>query len=157
MMRARGAELVKWGFVCIATDYTHAGKGGGGRGDRDGIDFTQADARPENIRRGLACLEILCQQKDVDPKRIALYGHSMGVFLTIALAAAAPDKVAAAAITTGGVITADYRAAFRLQQGLTFPLHLVYDDGIACITMISLTTARGRPRHENTYAAQRAR
>lgn len=111
MMRTRGSELVKWGFVCIATDYTHAGKGGGGRGNRDGVDFTQAGARPENIRRGLVCLEILRQRKDVDPKRIALYGHSMGAFLTIALAAAAPDKVAAAAITAGGVITAGYSAA----------------------------------------------
>lgn len=103
MMRTRGADLVKMGFVCIATDYTHAGKGGG-RGDRSEIDFTQVGARPENIRRGLACIEILRQRKDVDPKRIALYGHSMGAFLTIALAAAAPDKVAAAAITAGGCV-----------------------------------------------------
>ena len=107
MMRTRGSELVKWGFVCIATDYTHAGKGGGGRGgDRSGVDFSQAGARPENIRRGLACLEILRQMKVVDPKRIALYGHSMGAFVTIALAAAASDKIAAAAITSGGVQTA---------------------------------------------------
>ncbi len=113
MMRTRGAELVKWGFVCIATDYTHAGTGGGGRGSREGVDFSQAGARPENIRRGLACLEILRQQKEVDPKRIALYGHSMGAFLTIALAAAAPDKIAAAAITAGGVVMVmdDYRVA----------------------------------------------
>lgn len=110
LMRTRGAELVKWGFVCIATDYTHAGPGGG-RGNREGIDFSQAGARPENIRRGLACLEILLQLKAVDPKRIALYGHSMGAFLTVALAAAAPDKVAAAAITAGGVVTAGYRVA----------------------------------------------
>ena len=103
MMRTRGAELVKKGFVCIATDYTHAGDGGG-RSGREGIDFAQAGARPENIRRGLACLEILRQQKEVDPRRIALYGHSMGAFLTIALAAAAPDRVAAAAITAGGVV-----------------------------------------------------
>ena len=106
MMRTRGSELVKWGFVCIATDYTHAGKGIGGRGSREGIDFSQAGARPENIRRGLACLEILRQMKVVDPKRIALYGHSMGAFVTIALAAAASDKIAAAAITSGGVQTA---------------------------------------------------
>jgi dienelactone hydrolase len=107
IVSARGSEMVKWGFVCIATDYTHAGKGVGGRGgDRTGVDFSEAGARPENIRRGLACLEILRQQKDVDPKRVALYGHSMGAFVTIALAAAASDKIAAAAITSGGVLTA---------------------------------------------------
>ena len=111
----RGREMVKWGFVCIATDYTHAGKEGGGqagaRGGLAGVDFSQAGARPENIRRALACLEILRQQKEVDPRRIAAYGHSMGAFVTIALAAAASDKLAAAAITSGGVITPEYRTA----------------------------------------------
>jgi dienelactone hydrolase len=110
MMRTRGEELVKKGFVCIATDYTHAGDGGG-KADRSKIDFSQAGARPENIRRGLACLEILRQQPFVDPKRVALYGHSLGAFLTIALAAAAPDRVAAAAITAGGVVQEGVAAA----------------------------------------------
>ena len=76
-----------------------------------GVDFSQAGARPENIRRALACLEILRQQTDVDPRRIAAYGHSMGAFVTIALTAVASDKIAAAAITAGGVMTAQYRAA----------------------------------------------
>ncbi len=119
---SKGRELVKWGFVCIATDYTHAGQGGwrgGGDASRqrpglaggpDGVrrgvtevDFSQAGARPENIRRALACLEILCQQKDVEVRHIAAYGHSMGAFVTMALAAAAADRLAAAAITSGGV------------------------------------------------------
>jgi enterochelin esterase-like enzyme len=129
---ARGVEMVKWGFICIATDYTHAGKGGGGRGgDRTGVDFSEAGARPENIWRGLACLEILRQQKDIDPKRIALYGHSMGAFVTIGLAATAVDKIAAAAITSGGVqiakgsttaapttnVAAQVRVPFLILQG----------------------------------------
>ena len=121
---SKGREFVKWGFVCIATDYTHAGpvglRGGSdtpqpppgkgiGPGDARrnlaGVDFSQAGARPENIRRALACLEILRQQPYVDSQRIAAYGHSMGAFVTIALAAAAPDKLAAAAITSGGILT----------------------------------------------------
>jgi dienelactone hydrolase len=94
-VRSKGRDFVKWGFVGIATDYTHKG------GTTDpGFTF---GARPENIRRALACLEIVRQQEDVDPRRIAAYGHSMGAFVTIALAAAAPDKIAAAAITAGGV------------------------------------------------------
>lgn len=105
---ARGREMVRWGFACIATDYTHAGQGtrgqAGKRGGPGGIDFSKAGARPENIRRALACVEILRQRAFVDPRRIAAYGHSMGAFVTIALAAEAPDKVAAAAITAGGVI-----------------------------------------------------
>jgi dienelactone hydrolase len=108
---ARGREMVKWGMICIATDYTHAGKSGGGRAGRGEVVFSTAGARPENIRRALACLEILRQQNDVDPRRIAAYGHSMGAFVTIALTAAASDKIAAAAITAGGVVTDQYRAA----------------------------------------------
>lgn len=110
LLRTRGPDLVNRGFICIATDYTHAGKSGG-QDRRSGLDFSQAGARPENIRRGLACLELLRQRTDVDPKRIALYGHSMGAFLTIALAAAAPDKIAAAAITAGGVVPDTVSAA----------------------------------------------
>ena len=105
--RSRGPELVKAGFMCIATDYTHAGEGGvsdGGRANVADVDFTQAGARPENIRRALACLEILRQQKEVDVHRLAAYGHSMGAFVTIALAAAT-DRLAAAAISSGGVQT----------------------------------------------------
>jgi|GEM_PF-1545159 dienelactone hydrolase len=115
MMAAnRGPEMVKLGFVCIATDYTHAGKEGrvpvGGRGRFAEVDFSTAGARPENIRRALACVEILRQQKDVDPRRIAAYGHSMGAFVTIALAAET-DQLTAAAITAGGVTTDSYQAA----------------------------------------------
>ncbi len=110
IMRARGAELVRAGFVCIATDYTHAGQESG-RGMSANRKLTQVGACPENVCRGLACIEILRQTKEVDPKRIALYGHSMGAFLTIALAAAAPDQVAAAAITAGGVVPDGVAAA----------------------------------------------
>lgn len=115
IMTARGKELAKWGFVCIATDYTHAGKAeqgppGAARGRFGGVDFTQAGARPENIRRAVACIEILRLQPDVDPARVAAYGHSMGAFVTIALAAAVPERLAAAAITAGGIATGQYRA-----------------------------------------------
>jgi dienelactone hydrolase len=61
MMSAKGREMVQWGLICIATDYTHAGQGGGGppgaRGRFAGVDFSQVGARPENIRRALACVE----------------------------------------------------------------------------------------------------
>ena len=103
IIRSMGQECVKWGLVCIATSYTHAGKSGGGRGGLAQMDFTQAGARPENVRRALACLEILRQQKDVDGSRISAYGFSMGAFVTIALAAAAPEQIAAAAVASGGV------------------------------------------------------
>lgn len=107
---SKGPELVQWGFVCIATDYTHAGAGRRASGQQQGGrpagisgDFSKFGARPENIRRALVCLKVLQQQDYVDPQRIAAYGHSMGAFVTIALTAAAPDAFAAVAITSGGV------------------------------------------------------
>jgi dienelactone hydrolase len=131
-MQHKGREFVRWGCVCIATDYTHSkreleaagipmrqrfcGKDAP-TGERKWTpgkmrDFSQlGGAHAENIRRALACLEILRQQSCVDSTRIAAYGHSMGAFVTIALCAAAPDKIKAAAITAGGVHTQAIRAS----------------------------------------------
>ncbi len=97
MMKAR--EFVKWGFVCIATDLTHGRPG-------PGVDRSQFGASAENLRRARACLAVLRSLPEVDSHRLCAYGNSMGAFLTIGLAADAPDQLAAAAITAGGVITA---------------------------------------------------
>ncbi|MCX7013687.1 MAG: prolyl oligopeptidase family serine peptidase, partial [Candidatus Sumerlaeota bacterium] len=136
---SKAREMVQWGFVCIGTDYTHAGRGefaGQRRGARPGAEargagkaaqsrpssgpasrpsfprgpggapaerFSDAGASPENLRRAMKCIEILKSLSYVDSKRICAYGNSMGAFLTIALAANAPDDIACAAITAGGV------------------------------------------------------
>lgn len=92
--RVKGGEFVRLGYICIAPDYTHALI----QGDRR--DF---GASGENLRRAGKCLDILLAQPEVDPKRIYAYGHSMGAFLTIGLAAAEPERLAAAAITAGGI------------------------------------------------------
>lgn len=94
MGRVKGGEFVRRGYVCIAPDYTHAET----QGDRR--DF---GASEENIRRAGKCLDILLAQPEVDPKRVYAYGHSMGAFLTIALAAREPERLAAVAITAGGI------------------------------------------------------
>jgi acetyl esterase/lipase len=95
-MKAR--EFVKWGMVCIATDLTHGRAGAG-------ADRTVFGASAENLRRARACLAILKSLPEVDPKRVCAYGNSMGAFLTIGLAGEAPEELAAAAITAGGIIT----------------------------------------------------
>lgn len=107
MTKAR--EMVTWGCVCIAPDYTHSakamggqpgGKGGAGGGARGQI--PNAGASAENIRRARTCLDLLKAMPEVDSTRIAAYGHSMGGFVTIGLAASqAPLK--AAAITGSGI------------------------------------------------------
>jgi len=92
--RRKAQDFVKWGFVCVATDYTHVD----GKGDRK-----EFGASAENIARAKVCLDLLAGLPYVDAKRVAAYGNSMGAFLTIGLAAALPDRIAAAAITAGGV------------------------------------------------------
>lgn len=104
--RQAAREFLKMGFVCIATNYTHnaeamqARRAGGGNGGKHPADF---GASRENITRGMKCIAILESLPYVDKKRIAAYGHSMGAFLTIALAAEAPDRIRAAAISAGGL------------------------------------------------------
>lgn len=129
MMRNMGPKFVEMGFVCIATDYTHYGPAASqsrkqppvsGLGTGNPPPAAENSARderprprephppdfgasPENIRRAVKCIEILESLPYVDAKRIGAYGHSMGAFLTIALAAEAPKRVRAAAITAGGL------------------------------------------------------
>jgi acetyl esterase/lipase len=99
----KAREMVSWGLVCIAPDYTHAA---GAAGDR-----SRFGASPENLRRARACLGLLRAMPEVDGERLAAYGHSMGGFVTIALAAAGPGELRAAAITGSGVAPQSGQAA----------------------------------------------
>jgi acetyl esterase/lipase len=96
----KAREMVGWGFVCIAPDYTHSAAAGGARGRTPNPD---AGASAENIRRAKVCLDILRGLPEADPKRLFAYGHSMGGFVTIGLAADSPDALKAAAISGSGV------------------------------------------------------
>lgn len=97
----KAREMVRWGLVCIAPDYTHAG-----RVARDAERATLG-ASPENLRRASACLEVLKSLPQVDATRLAAYGHSMGGFVTVGLAAREPGVLKAAAITGSGIAEAE--------------------------------------------------
>jgi dienelactone hydrolase len=120
----KARELVKSGVVCIAPNYTHDARAVGARPGAptggppqsapktDGANAKAARGNPqpanygaseENIRRARLCVAILGSLPEVDAKRIAAYGHSMGGFVTIGLAASAPGLLKAAAITGSGV------------------------------------------------------
>ncbi len=94
----KAREMVRWGMVCLAPDYTHSGAGG---------DRAAFGASEENLRRARTCLEILRGLPEVDASRLAAYGHSMGGFVTISLAASQPEGLKAAAITGSGVAPQD--------------------------------------------------
>ena len=68
-------------------------------------------ASDENLRRARTCLDILRGLPEVDAGRLAAYGHSMGGFVTIGLAATHPEGLKAAAITGSGVAPQDGYAA----------------------------------------------
>lgn len=97
----KAREMVGWGLVCIAPDYTHARGGDGAR--------EQFGARPENLRRAATCLAILRGMPYVDSKRLAAYGHSMGGFVTVGLCAS--ETLKAAAITGSGIAPLANQAA----------------------------------------------
>jgi endo-1,4-beta-xylanase len=126
----KAREMVKWGFICIAPDYTHSAKfmsgqrPGGGKGTPKGgaakgatksgspagkggpaanPQYATYGASEENLRRARVCLDLVSQMPEVDAKRLFAYGHSMGGFVTIGLAASAPDLLRAAAITGSGI------------------------------------------------------
>jgi len=82
---SKGREFVRWGLVCIARTTPRGCRSRGRRGQGVSGDFSQFGARPENIRRALACLEILISSRTWTLAHRRL-GHSMGAFVTIALA-----------------------------------------------------------------------
>jgi dienelactone hydrolase len=96
-------EVVKWGYVCIATNYTHASNvacGSPGLCDESAGDW---GASEENILRAMKTWGILTSLSYVNASCIACMGHSRGAFLTTAIAGSYPDKFKVFAHTAGGI------------------------------------------------------
>lgn len=109
----KASQFVKEGFICIGCNYTHAGepgqRPGPGPAGQPGRGRPSPDdgASAKNIARAVACLDILQSLPEVDAKRIYAYGHSMGGFVTIGLAAEHPDRLKAAIISGSGISPRD--------------------------------------------------
>jgi len=94
-------EMVKWGLVCIAPNYTY--------GDKKYADGAPGAAEPrrlnkeDNLQRAHKCFDILQALGCVDMKRLATHGHSKGAFLNVAIAGTFSDEFKAASHTAGGV------------------------------------------------------
>ena len=91
-------EMVRWGLVSIATNYTHAG----------GVPLgapgspIEAGASQSNVQRAHAVYEILRLLRYVDMRRVAAHGHSAGAFVTSALVGTYPNDFRVASHTAGG-------------------------------------------------------
>ncbi len=94
------AEMVTWGLVCIATNYTHAvGAPIGAPGT-----IAEPGASVANVERARKLIDLLATFGYVDMTRIAAHGHSLGAFVTTALLATYPGVIRVASHTAGGVI-----------------------------------------------------
>jgi dienelactone hydrolase len=91
-------EMVRWGLVSIATNYTHAGGvplGAPGS-------FADAGGSRSNVLRAHAVREILRRLGYVDLRRLAAHGHSAGAFVTSVLLSTYPSDFRVASHTAGG-------------------------------------------------------
>ena len=127
--RRLASEMVTWGLVVIATNYTHAG------GVAPGAPGTLADlgASEANVQRASKLIELLGRLGYVDLSRVAAHGHSAGAFVTAAFAAAQPSRLRAASITAGGValppFTTQTVATSEAQaQAIRVPVQLHHGD-----------------------------
>ena len=91
--------LVSWGIACIGPSYTHEGRSSNPP-DNEGY-------CPENSRRAVRAMEVLAATPGVDMKRVALFGHSMGAFLSAGLAGEFPGKFKAVCLSAGGTSGTD--------------------------------------------------
>jgi dienelactone hydrolase len=133
--RAIASEMVQWGLVCIATNYTHAG--GVPRGAPGTV--LEPGASQPNIVRAHVAYEILRGLGYVDPARVAAHGHSMGAFVTSALVAAYPDRFRAASHSAGGLRLVDAVAAAPSEaqlRGLRTPYQLHHGDADFVVPLV---------------------
>jgi fermentation-respiration switch protein FrsA (DUF1100 family) len=85
-----------WGAIVVAPTLSHVGGG-------ETAPATTGHC-PENLARGLAVFAALAARADVDPRRIAFFGHSKGAYAAIGQVAALGGQVRVAAISAGGIV-----------------------------------------------------
>lgn len=100
-MQSAATEMVTWGLVGIATNYTHATDTGAPLGS-PGTEGERG-ATLSNVLRARKVLEILSSLGYVDMNRVAAHGISNGGFVTAATLAAYPTAFRVASHAAGGV------------------------------------------------------
>ncbi|MBL0938424.1 MAG: dienelactone hydrolase family protein [Gemmatimonadaceae bacterium] len=153
-----GAEMVQWGLVVIAANYTHAS---GATLGSPGLE-TERGASVPNVQRATRMLSLLQSLGYVDMSRVAAHGHSMGAFVTAALVGANPSAFRAASHTAGGVRIAGPQAEAAApvdSQVITittpYQMHHGDNDTVVPLSMdqqlASLFSARGRVHELHVY------
>lgn len=101
-MVAPATEMVTWGLVAIASNYTHATDTGAPIGS-PGTEGERG-ATQSNILRARKVLEILSRLGYIDMSRVAAHGFSNGAFVTTATLATYPTAFRVASAASGGVL-----------------------------------------------------
>lgn len=101
-MLPAATEMVTWGLVGIATNYTHATDTGAPLGSPGTIG--ERGATQSNIQRARKVLEILSTLGYVDMNRVAAHGVSNGGFVTTATLATYPSAFRVASHAAAGVM-----------------------------------------------------
>jgi dienelactone hydrolase len=140
-------EMVKWGLVCMAPNYTFGApsKAAGAPGVADMRQGNPTD----NLKRAHKCLDILSALGYVDMRRVAIHGHSKGSFLTVAIAGAFPDEIRAASHTAGG--EQPYNKEYSLKLKAPYSIHHGDADtsvALACDNRFAATLAQNKVEHE---------
>jgi dienelactone hydrolase len=118
--------MVGWGLVCIAANLTHAGNAPIGS---PGL-ATERGASHANALRIRKCRDLLQALGNVDLRRVAVHGNSMGAFATGAVIGTFPGDFLVASQTSGGM--SDQPGSFattRAQaQAIRIPFQLHHGD-----------------------------
>jgi predicted esterase len=85
-----------WGAVVIAPTLTHVLGGA--------TDPPNSGQTPENLARGIACVEALAGDSRIDSTRLAVFGHSKGAYASIGHVGALGNRILVAAMSAGGVV-----------------------------------------------------
>jgi dienelactone hydrolase len=121
-------QMQQWGYVCIATNYTHAATTVPcGAPGLCGEAMGEWGAGSSNLLRAMKCRQLLTSLAYVDSTKMAAFGHSRGAFVTTYIAASHPNSFKAFAHTAGGVNTGTEPSALTAEK-ITRPYLMHHGD-----------------------------